>query len=426
MTPEDWSDPRHVLAAALTVLRAPLDQTLPRLSDVLAEVLPHRAVAMLTGDCVRSPVVTHGEPGLTEAVTASELARLAGTVDIGRPWFGDAALAGASRPVLAVASAPPGSAGALLAVVPAGAGAPSAAQRELAQRLWDLTTVHVIDLLSEAEPVYLAESRVAASERARTIADLTEAHAATLTALLGPLRARGLDDATARRTATDLAVSALIELRAVGDRDRAVSEEPADEAFARLADKLSLLTRYSDVAIELVGPQRRRSLPADVAKAARATVRGAVLTMLEQGGVDRIRIAWHVEDTELRVTVRDDGPGTLAADALAVHRLAERLAQLGGTLAVDAVPGWGTTVSASLPLVAPEVRDAHPLTRLNRRELDVLEQLTHGHRNRQIAEHLHISEHTVKFHVANILDKLGVRSRGEAAATARNAGFTPN
>ncbi|MFC8665201.1 LuxR C-terminal-related transcriptional regulator [Streptomyces sp. NPDC057199] len=38
-----------------------------------------------------------------------------------------------------------------------------------------------------------------------------------------------------------------------------------------------------------------------------------------------------------------------------------------------------------------------------------------------MATRLHITEHTVKFHVANILSKLGVRTRGEAAATARTA-----
>lgn len=66
--------------------------------------------------------------------------------------------------------------------------------------------------------------------------------------------------------------------------------------------------------------------------------------------------------------------------------------------------------------------DAHPLTALNPRELDVLGELSRGHRNQAIAQHLGISPHTVKFHVANILGKLGVGSRGEAAAVARDAG----
>lgn len=74
----------------------------------------------------------------------------------------------------------------------------------------------------------------------------------------------------------------------------------------------------------------------------------------------------------------------------------------------------------SLPLVAPATRPGGTLEVLNPREHDVLEQLVHGHRNRVIAGNLNISEHTVKFHVANILAKLGVASRGEAAALARD------
>ncbi|MGP3919268.1 response regulator transcription factor [Nonomuraea sp. 10N515B] len=66
-----------------------------------------------------------------------------------------------------------------------------------------------------------------------------------------------------------------------------------------------------------------------------------------------------------------------------------------------------------------------PLDALNPREREVLQQLALGRRNRQIAEHLHISEHTVKFHVANILEKLEVGSRTEAAAVAHTMGLTP-
>lgn len=55
---------------------------------------------------------------------------------------------------------------------------------------------------------------------------------------------------------------------------------------------------------------------------------------------------------------------------------------------------------------------------LTARELDVLKLVTEGRTNRQIAEELFISVKTAGVHVSNILGKLGVRTRTEAAATA--------
>jgi DNA-binding NarL/FixJ family response regulator len=55
-------------------------------------------------------------------------------------------------------------------------------------------------------------------------------------------------------------------------------------------------------------------------------------------------------------------------------------------------------------------------TELTARELEVLKLVGEGQTNQQIAEHLVIEVGTVKNHVHNILDKLHVSSRGEAAA----------
>lgn len=55
-------------------------------------------------------------------------------------------------------------------------------------------------------------------------------------------------------------------------------------------------------------------------------------------------------------------------------------------------------------------------TDLTSRELEVLQLIGEGQTNQQIAEHLVIEVGTVKNHVHNILDKLHVSSRGEAAA----------
>ena len=62
------------------------------------------------------------------------------------------------------------------------------------------------------------------------------------------------------------------------------------------------------------------------------------------------------------------------------------------------------------------------LTALTARENDVLDLLAEGRTNRQIAHQLYISDKTVSVHVSNILAKLAVRSRTEAAAVARRGG----
>jgi DNA-binding NarL/FixJ family response regulator len=62
---------------------------------------------------------------------------------------------------------------------------------------------------------------------------------------------------------------------------------------------------------------------------------------------------------------------------------------------------------------------ASPSHGLTSRELEVLKQLVLGRSNKEIAENLFISAKTASVHVSNILAKLNVASRGEAAATAR-------
>jgi two-component system NarL family response regulator len=60
---------------------------------------------------------------------------------------------------------------------------------------------------------------------------------------------------------------------------------------------------------------------------------------------------------------------------------------------------------------------------LTGRELEVLEQIVKGRSNKEIAGALKISEATVKSHVNNILSKLGVTDRTQAATTALQRGI---
>jgi NarL family two-component system response regulator LiaR len=67
--------------------------------------------------------------------------------------------------------------------------------------------------------------------------------------------------------------------------------------------------------------------------------------------------------------------------------------------------------------------EASPFTTLTEREMEVLKLIAKGHPNDQIAEQLVISVGTVKGHVSNILSKLHLVDRTQAAAYAWQAGI---
>jgi len=65
----------------------------------------------------------------------------------------------------------------------------------------------------------------------------------------------------------------------------------------------------------------------------------------------------------------------------------------------------------------------NPFTELTEREMEVLKVIADGQSNAEIAEHLVISEHTVKGHVSNILSKLHLADRTQAAVYAWREGI---
>ncbi|MGW6200624.1 helix-turn-helix transcriptional regulator [Kribbella sp. NPDC055110] len=403
----------ELLATAAQVIDGPVEELLQRLSLATADLIPHRAVAQLASQCASTPVTAYGDPAVSGAITGADLAGLLGTVTAGEPWQGVIPIAGAQHPVLAVSSdrAPRGSVVVYILAdnhpVPA----------DQLQALWDVVTAHMYRLTLEREPGALAQNRAVAEARNDLAAELGEAHAATLATILGVLRNQRIDDAAARTMAVELALNGLAELRTDTQQDRVCSgEEPAGRAFDRLADSLRALLRHGAVELELDAPRNDQLIPAAVAHAARVAVRSVVLAMLTQDDVRRIRVGWRWDGKELLSTIRDDGPGLLA-NVLDLGQLSERLRLHEGDLDLDAVPGWGLTARITLRTSqAPLTITSDPLAPLGARELEVLERLSQGHRNRSIADDLHISESTVKFHVANILTKLNVTTRTQAAA----------
>jgi DNA-binding CsgD family transcriptional regulator len=104
------------------------------------------------------------------------------------------------------------------------------------------------------------------------------------------------------------------------------------------------------------------------------------------------------------------GEGTLA------DRLAALLADVPGLrLAAPGEP-------ADVRLVAARDRPQEPDVALTPRELDVLALIAEGASNKAIARRLGISVHTVKFHVASLLDKLDADGRTEAVTQAARMG----
>lgn len=93
--------------------------------------------------------------------------------------------------------------------------------------------------------------------------------------------------------------------------------------------------------------------------------------------------------------------GELALSRVMASRLIEHYRQLGNQR---------STGPASLDALTP-------------REFEVLRHLGTGASNQMIAKRLVISEHTVKVHVHNILAKLNLRNRAEAAALSRRHGL---
>ena len=68
--------------------------------------------------------------------------------------------------------------------------------------------------------------------------------------------------------------------------------------------------------------------------------------------------------------------------------------------------------------------EEHPLARsLTAREMQVLQGLTEGKSNKEIARDLNLSEPTVKLHVRTLYRKIGASNRTQAALIAREQGL---
>ena len=75
------------------------------------------------------------------------------------------------------------------------------------------------------------------------------------------------------------------------------------------------------------------------------------------------------------------------------------------------------------PEIAAQLADHMSDETLTAREIEVLQQVAEGNRNRDIADRLFISEGTVKVHIQHIMDKLGASDRTQAITIAVRRGI---
>ena len=428
-----------LLQAIAAVSTATLATIAAQLREATLPYVGSSALIIFTEDCTGRPQKKAGDEAIISRVSVAELDHLRSLVTGdgsagdgagvavnggGSPWLGEAVLGGEKRPVLALSS--PSNA---LLVLADPRPLPDPADRRPAERLlrylWTLAAERIREKVADAPPSYLIESRAASAERVRVTAELVDRHSTTLETLLAALRSPALTDDAARKAATETAAKALVGLRTLNDRTTELVEEPVSSAFQRLRDDLKPLMHFSGIDVQFIEPPvNGRALPGEVAHAARAIVRGLVLAMVDQGGVRRIRTQWDCDGENLLVNVRDDGPGELSEEAPNMARLGSRVEALNGRMSVDVMPGWGADVAVAIPLDPPARQMADVSEwKLGDRELEVLQLLAAGQRNRAIAAKLHISENTVKFHLRNIFRKVGASSRTEAIAMAHSKGL---
>ena len=110
-----------------------------------------------------------------------------------------------------------------------------------------------------------------------------------------------------------------------------------------------------------------------------------------------------------------DAPSEKLAEAI-------RVAARGETFLQPSVAAKVVAEFARLTRKTAE-RSSSLIEPLSERELEILRLITRGASNREIADNLFLAEGTVKNHVTNILGKLGVRDRTQAAIKAKDIGL---
>jgi DNA-binding NarL/FixJ family response regulator len=184
-----------------------------------------------------------------------------------------------------------------------------------------------------------------------------------------------------------------------------VAEAADGQAALDVLQHLRATTGLPDVVLmDVVMPEMDGVSAAERVRQLYPAVRIVILTSF--GELARVRRA--IEAGVAGYLLKDAAPGEIVA---AVRTAAKGEMHLDGEV----------TRRLAQQLVAP----SDHLTTLSARERDILVLVAAGKSNRQIATELSISERTARTHVSNILTKLNLSSRTQAALLAIQQGLAP-
>jgi DNA-binding NarL/FixJ family response regulator len=211
---------------------------------------------------------------------------------------------------------------------------------------------------------------------------------------------------------------------------RAALEQAGDLSVvggvARAEDVLSAIARHAP-GVVLVDAQFNRADPTLVQRIVTAHPEAHVVVMVDHGEDECIlrslalsRRDWRLAPDALSrlnecclVALRSAARGCIPKSA-AVERVVNTVRMVA---AGDVVAGpWLAAQQRAVEEDVVEPRDPRPA--ISARELEIIEGVTRGLENKEIAGRLGIQPQTVKNHLARIMTKLGVRTRSEGAARA--------
>jgi DNA-binding NarL/FixJ family response regulator len=133
--------------------------------------------------------------------------------------------------------------------------------------------------------------------------------------------------------------------------------------------------------------------------------------------VEVVAVTSFVEEAKIRAALEAGATGYLLKDADASDVAAAIRSAQAGEVHLDPAAAKGLTASPRAPRSAADA--------LTPREREVLVLIATGGTNREIGKHLGVAERTARTHVSNLLAKLGLASRTQAAMWAVKEGLVP-